>query len=87
MIPRAGCTAVAVRRGESVLIRLAAAPVDGAANEALIDLLSDTLDVPRRQISIAGGEQSRDKVVEIHGLDEATIATRLSAAEKRGKRR
>lgn len=79
VIPRAGRTAIAGRRGESVLVRLAAAPVDGAANEALIDLLSDTLDVPRRQITIASGHRSRDKRVEIQGLDDAAIAARLGA--------
>jgi uncharacterized protein (TIGR00251 family) len=84
VIPRAGRTAVAGRRGESVLIRLAAAPVDGAANEALIDLLSDTFGVPRRRITIASGQRTRDKRVEIDGIDDAAIAARLSAADKRG---
>jgi hypothetical protein len=77
VIPRAGRTAIAGRRGEAVLVRLAAAPVDGAANDALIALLSDTLDVPRRQITIASGHRSRDKRVEIQGLDDAAIAARL----------
>lgn len=80
VIPRAGRTAIAGRRGDAVLVRLAAAPVDGAANDALIDLLSETLDVPRRRITIASGQRSRDKRVEIQGLDDAAIAARLSAA-------
>lgn len=84
MIPRAGRTALAGRRGDSVLVRLAAAPVDGAANEALIDLLSDTFGVPRRQITIATGHRTRDKRVEIEGIDDAAVAARLSAADKRG---
>jgi uncharacterized protein len=84
VIPRAGRTALAGRRGESVLVRLAAAPVDGAANEALIDLLSDAFGVPRRQITITSGQRSRDKRVEIQGIDDATIAARLSAADKHG---
>ena len=87
MIPRAGRTAVAGRRGESILIRLAAAPVDGAANDALVTLLSDTLGVPRRQITIVSGEKSRDKRVEIAGLDDAAVAARLGprmAADRRG---
>lgn len=80
VIPRAGRTAVAGRRGESILIRLAAAPVDGAANDALIALLSDTLNIPRRQVTIVGGHTSRDKRVEVQGLDEAAIAARLGVA-------
>ena len=79
VIPRAGRTAIAGRRGDALLIRLAAAPVEGAANEALIDLLSDTLAVPRRSISIAAGQRSRDKRIEIDGLDPDTLERRLSA--------
>ena len=85
VIPRAGRTAVAGRRGESILIRLAAAPVDGAANDALITLLSDTLGVPRRQITIVSGEKSRDKRVEIAGLDDAAVAARLAAEHADGR--
>lgn len=84
VIPRAGRTAIAGRRGDALLIRLAAAPVEGAANEALIDLLSDTLAVPRRSISIAAGRRSRDKRIEIDGLDPDTLERRLSAILGRG---
>ena len=76
---------MAGRRGESILIRLAAAPVDGAANDALITLLSDTLGVPRRQITIVSGEKSRDKRVEIAGLDDAAVAARLAAEHADGR--
>jgi len=60
-----------------VLIRLAAPPVDGAANEALVAFLSDVLELPRRTITIVAGETSRDKRVRIEGLDEATARERL----------
>jgi uncharacterized protein (TIGR00251 family) len=59
------------------LIRLAAPPVEGAANDALIAFLSDALGLPRRDITIASGEKSRDKRVRIEGLDEATARERL----------
>lgn len=78
VIPRAGRTAIAGRRGDALLVRLAAAPVDGAANDALIDLLSRTFDIPRRNITIASGDKSRDKRIEIHGLDDAALAGRVS---------
>ena len=61
-----------------MLVRLAAAPVDGAANDALIELLSDTFGLPRRTFTIASGHKSRDKRIAIDGLDEATLAARLS---------
>jgi uncharacterized protein (TIGR00251 family) len=64
-------------RGDAVLIRLAAPPVEGAANEALIAFLSEALGVPRRSIAIVSGEKSRDKRVRIEGLDEAAARDRL----------
>jgi uncharacterized protein (TIGR00251 family) len=80
VIPRAGRTALAGKRGDAVLVRLAAAPVDGAANQALIAFLADVLACPRRDIAIVGGEKSRDKRVHITGLTLDEIERRLSAA-------
>ena len=50
VIPRAGRTALAGTRDGALLVRLAAAPVDGAANAALIDFLADAFDVPRNRL-------------------------------------
>jgi uncharacterized protein (TIGR00251 family) len=80
VIPRAGRTALAGKRGDAVLVRLAAAPVDGAANEALVAFLADALDCPRRDIAIVGGEKSRDKRLRITGLALDEIERRLMAA-------
>lgn len=77
--PRAGRTGVAGRRGGALLVRLAAAPVDGAANAALIQLLADALDHPRRSISLVSGERSREKRVKIDGLDSGELDRRVSA--------
>jgi len=65
-------------RGDAVLIRLAAPPVDGAANEALIEFLSETFQRPRRDISIVSGQKSRDKRVSIEGMSDGDVAARLS---------
>ena len=59
------------------MIRLAAPPVEGAANEALVAYLSDALGLPRRSVTIISGDTSRDKRVRIEGLDEATARERL----------
>ena len=58
-------------------MRLAAPPVDGAANEALIAFLSEALDLPRRDVTLVGGERSRDKRVRVTGLDESAAIARL----------
>lgn len=77
MIPRAPCTRVDGERGGAILIRLAAPPVDGAANDALVAFLADVLAIPRRSISIVSGEKSRDKRVRLEGLDAGVARTRL----------
>jgi len=64
-------------RGDAILIRLNAPPVDGAANEALIAFLSDVLGVPRRDISLVAGEKSRDKRVRVVGVDQQSALDRL----------
>ena len=75
--PRAGRTAVAGVRDGIVLVKLAAAPVDGAANEALVELLSEVLHVPKRSIRIRSGDRSRTKVVEVDGLTESDVLASL----------
>lgn len=77
--PRAGRTAVAGVRDGILLVRLAAAPVEGAANDALIDCLAKFFQRPKRDISIVGGQRSRNKRVAIDGLDAAQLASKLSA--------
>jgi uncharacterized protein len=77
VIPRAPRTLVDGMRGGAILVRLAAPPVDGAANEALIAFLSDALALPRRSIRIVSGEKSRDKTVAIAGMDTAAALAKL----------
>ena len=77
MIPRAPRSRVDGERGGAILIRLAAPPVDGAANAALVAFLADALDLPQRSVTIVSGAQSRDKRVRIEGLDESAVRARL----------
>jgi uncharacterized protein (TIGR00251 family) len=76
---RAGRTAVAGTRGDALLVRLSAAPVDGAANEALVAFLADLFDRPRRDVAILSGHRARDKRVRIGGLSADAAAVRLRA--------
>jgi uncharacterized protein (TIGR00251 family) len=78
VVPRAGKTRVAGERDGALLIRLAAPPVDGAANEALIAFLAKTLDVPRRNVTLIVGETARAKTLDIVGISEATARLRLA---------
>jgi len=78
VIPRAHKTGLAGERDGALLVRLAAAPVEGAANAALIDFLADKLDLPRRNIRIVAGERSRQKRVAIAGMTAEQVRDILS---------
>ncbi len=77
MIPRAGRSGFAGLRDGALVVKLAAAPVDGAANDALIDLFATTLKIPKRDITIVAGERSRTKRVRVAGMDRAQVLSRL----------
>jgi uncharacterized protein len=77
VIPRAKKSGLGGVRDGAVLIRLAAPPVEGAANEALISFLSEILQVPRRAIRIVSGERSRHKRVAVAGLAGDLARTHL----------
>ena len=79
VIPRSPRSKIDGRRGDAILVRLAAPPVEGAANDALIELLAREFHVPKRDITILSGHASRDKRVEIAGLSDEEGATRLCA--------
>ena len=77
VIPRAGKSGIAGVRGGALLVRLNAAPVDGAANAELIEVLSDVLDVPKRAVSIVTGERGRQKRVRIDGMTTELVRSKL----------
>lgn len=63
--PRASRSRIVGRHGDGLKVQVHAPPVDGAANAALVELLADTLGLPRRAVRIVRGATARDKVVEI----------------------
>ncbi len=77
VIPRAKKTAISGVRDDALVIRLAAPPVEGAANDALIDLLARVLQMPRRTIRILKGDHSRHKRVAIEGVKVEAVRALL----------
>jgi uncharacterized protein (TIGR00251 family) len=75
--PRAGRNAIAGERDGRVLIRITAPPLDGRANDALCRLLAKTLGLGRGRVTVAGGAQSRDKLIRVDGITPADAAHRL----------
>ena len=80
VIPRAGATKIAGTRGGRLVVRLAAAPVDGAANDALMAFLAEILKVPARHVQLKAGAQSRNKLVTISGMTVARAESLISLA-------
>jgi len=71
--PRASSSGVVGVVGEALKIRVTAPPVDGAANEMLVRVLSDTFGIPASRIAIVAGMTSRSKVVELSGVTESDV--------------
>ena len=65
VVPRSAKNALMLREDGSYRARLNAPPVDGKANRALIDLVSENFKVKRSAVKIVSGHRSRDKVMEI----------------------
>ncbi len=77
VIPRAHKSEIVGLHGDALKVRLAAPPVEGAANEALVAYLAGRLGLRRREVSLVSGEHSRRKVVRIHGLSADQVAAQL----------
>jgi uncharacterized protein (TIGR00251 family) len=71
--PRASRREIAGIHGDALKVRLTSPPVEGAANDELIELLANTFAVSRRAIKILAGGNSRSKIVEIEGITEQAV--------------
>ena len=81
VIPRSSRDRVAEFRDGVLRVRVAAPPEAGRANAAVIALLSQHLGVPRGQLRLVRGAASRDKVVEVEGLDQKELLARLAGTK------
>src|SRR5262245_36136475 len=79
VVPRSARSGLAGTRGNSVLVRLHAAPVEGAANAELIEVLSTALHVPKQSVTIVSGDRSRSKTVRIRGISVEAARQRLTS--------
>lgn len=75
--PGAKRTEVVGEHGDALKIRLAAPPVDGKANEALVAYLAEALGLPRREVGLQAGQTSRRKLLAV-ALPPEQVAQRLS---------
>ncbi len=63
----------------TIKIHIAAPPVDGEANEKLIEFLSDVLNTPKSRLEIVAGVSGRDKLISVLDMDAETVHQRIVA--------
>jgi len=76
--PRASVNEIGEPLGNELRIKVAAPPVDSAANDALVRFLADTLDCPRNRIELVRGHKSRHKILKLHGITAETALAKLA---------
>ena len=76
--PRARKNAITGVVGDALKLALTAPPVDGKANQAVIEFFADLFAIPRSSVTIASGETNRNKVIRISGLSRAALEKRLA---------
>lgn len=79
VVPGASRSRIAGPHGDALKVQVAAAPERGRANDALCDLLSEKLAVPRRAVAVVRGATSPRKTVRVEGLAPAEVARRLAS--------
>lgn len=79
--PRASEDRIVGVRDERLRVRLSAPPVDGLANAALCSLIAKKLHIPKSAVRLLSGDRSRDKTVEIAGVNGEVVRSLLTGLE------
>jgi uncharacterized protein (TIGR00251 family) len=82
--PGADRSEIVGRHGEVWKVRIAARAERGRANEALLELLAEVLDVPRGRLTLVAGGASRDKVIQVEGLTREDVDRLLAGRQRKG---
>ncbi len=81
--PRAKLNQVIGFEGDVLKLRVTAPPVEGKANQAITELLAETLRIPKKAVILVHGEKSKLKAFRIDGLSAEEVKSRLSVKERR----
>jgi uncharacterized protein (TIGR00251 family) len=79
--PRGRKNAITGTVGEAIKLAITAPPVEGKANQAVIEFFANFFEIPRSSVSIASGETSRNKVIRVSGISAQHVRERLAAAQ------
>jgi uncharacterized protein (TIGR00251 family) len=75
--PRSSRNQVVGEQDGRLKIKLTAPPVEGEANQALVNFLAQTLQIPKKNVKLLRGESSRHKLIEIIGVTETELIIKL----------
>jgi len=75
--PRASRNQIVGEQEGMLKVKLTAPPVEGEANQALVDYLASVLDTPRRNVVLVKGESSRQKIVAINGMNREAFLKKI----------
>ncbi len=76
-IPNAPRNEIVGWLGEALKVKVHAPALEGRANAELCDFLADALQLPRRAVTVARGDTSRQKVIHVKGLSLAELQARI----------
>jgi uncharacterized protein len=79
--PRASKNEIGAPLGDELKIKVTAPPVDAAANQALIELLAETLGCSRGKVELLRGQTSRHKTILLHGFTATFVAQKLAGGQ------
>lgn len=75
--PRASRAKIGPMHDDRIKISVTAPPVEGAANQAVVELIAKRLKRPRRDVTVTRGESSRRKTVRVAGIAAAAVEEAL----------
>jgi len=78
--PRSSANEIGEPLGSELRVKVTAPPVDSAANEALVRLLSEKLNCAQHQVELVRGHTSRHKTIKLYGLNAGTVVRILTGA-------
>ena len=78
--PRASASQIGEALGDELRIKVTAPPVDAAANQALVELLAETLGCSRSRVELIRGQTSRHKTLKLHGFKPEEVQQKLAGA-------
>jgi hypothetical protein len=78
VVPRASRSEIAGEYNGALRVRIAAPPVEGAANRELIRLLAKALNLPANAIAIVSGAGSKSKIIRVQGADAVKLELLIS---------